>query len=515
MNTIELLLLVSCVSLVLYGYFRRVYPLPLPPGPRGYPLIGNLLDIPAEFPWEAFTKWSAMHGSDIVFAETFGAKFIILSTVKCADDLLTKRSSIYSSRPSFPMGIDLMGWDFQFSVMPYGEKWRERRRIFQKHFPYGRHDHYRPLLKHFVRVLQMGLVEQPETFFERIQHTTGAFALALGYGIRTKPINDPHVEFSKKTLGEALKVGTPGNFLVDIIPALKYVPEWMPGAGFKRQARIWYAQAKEFRNRPYEEGMRALASGSGFTHSFLSMCIDELQESKDERRELETIKDAAAMFYTGGSDTSVASVYTFVLMMTRFQDIQRRAREEIDAKIGHDRLPDFEDEPNLPYLTAILLEVLRCHPPAPMGVPHFLDKDDVYSGYRIPNGSMIIANTWAMVHDENDYPDPYIFNPERFMKNGKINPDVRDPRTFIFGFGRRICPGLHIAWSTVWYTAVSLLATFEIMKPLNSHGEEVEPIIEYESGIVTPPAKFDCRFKTRSPTREQLVRIESSDVPAE
>ncbi|KAF8984058.1 cytochrome P450 [Cyathus striatus] len=493
MNSIDLLVLVSCISLLFYVYIRKTYTLPLPPGPSGYPLIRNLLDIPATFQWEAFAEWSKAHGSDVVFAEAIGVRFISLGSVRAAEDLLTKRSTIYSSRYS-----KSMGWGFQFATMPYGEKWRERRRLFQKHFPTGRHDNYRPLLKHLIRILQLGLIEQPETFYERIQHSklqntsmSGAFALVLGYGIKIQPINDPLVEFSKQTLGEGLRAGTPGRYLVDVIPALKYVPEWMPGAGFKRVAKMWYGLAQEFRNRPFEKGMDALAAGSSLTRSFLSMCISELPDSKDEQQELEAIKDAASMFYTGGSDTSVASMYVFVLAMTLFPEVQRKARNEIDEKIGGDRLPDFDDEPNLPYLTAVILEVLR---------------DDIYKGYRMPKQSMVVANTWAMAHDETDYPDPYNFNPDRFMKNGQIDPDVRDPRTFSFG----ICPGLHIGWSTVWYTAANLISTFEILKPLNDRGEETEPEIVYESGIVSPPLKFDCRFKPRSATREQVIRAESN-----
>ncbi|KAF8995024.1 cytochrome P450 [Cyathus striatus] len=518
MNSIDLLVLVSCISLLLYVYIRKMYTLPLPPGPSGYPLIRNLLDIPATFQWEAFAEWSKAHGSDVVFAEAIGVRFISLNSVRAAEDLLTKRSTIYSSRYS-----KSMGWGFQFATMPYGEKWRERRRLFQKHFPTGRHDNYRPLLKHLVRILQLGLIEQPETFYERIQHMSGAFALVLGYGIKIQPINDPLVEFSKQTLGEGLRAGTPGRYLVDVIPALKYVPEWMPGAGFKRVAKMWYGLAQEFRNRPFEKGMDALAAGSSLTQSFLSMCISELPDSKDEQQELEAIKDAASMFYTGkgwfgvdditgGSDTSVASMYVFVLAMTLFPEVQRKARNEIDEKIGGDRLPDFDDEPNLPYLTAVILEVLRWHPAVPMGVPHFLIQDDIYKGYRMPKQSMVVANTWAMAHDETDYPAPYNFNPDRFMKNGQIDPDVRDPRTFSFGFGRRICPGLHIGWSTVWYTAANLLATFEILKPLNDRGEETEPEIVYESGIVSPPLKFDCRFEPRSATREQVICAESNET---
>ncbi|KAF8999394.1 cytochrome P450 [Cyathus striatus] len=459
----EISLVVICLCLAFYGYSRRKNALPLPPGPRKYPIIGNLLDIPSSFQWETFMQWSKETGSDVVYIETIGVKFIILNSMEAVNDLLAKRSSIYSSRPMFHMAIELMGWGFQFSVMPYGEKWRDRRRLFQRHFPLVRHDHYRPVLMRFVRTLQLGLLESPDDFFEHVVHMSGGFALALGYGIKIEHINDPYIQFSRDTLGEGLRAGVPGKYLVDTIPLLKHVPEWMPGAGFKRKAKILYKGSQEFRNGPFREGQKELAAGTG-TPSFLSMAMEELPEYKDQERALDAIKDVASMFYSGGSDTSVSAVYTFILMMARLPEIQRKVRQEIDSVVGDQHLPSFEDEINLPYLSAVLMEVLRWHPPIPMGIPHFLDEDDTYKGYYMPKGSTVVGNCWAMSRNENDYPDPYTFNPDRFLKNGELDRSIRDPGTIVFGFGRRVCPGSHIAWSTLWYTAVSLLSLFEIGK---------------------------------------------------
>ncbi|KAG5650137.1 hypothetical protein H0H81_000560, partial [Sphagnurus paluster] len=81
----------------------------------------------------------------------------------------------------------------------------------------------------------------------------------------------------------------------------------------------------------------------------------------------------------------------------------------------------------------------------------------------------------AMLHDENVYADPFTFNPDRFMKDGKLNPDVKDPASFAFGFGRRICPGRHMAFSAVWITMASIIATFDISKAVDNNGRIIEP----------------------------------------
>jgi cytochrome P450 len=84
----------------------------------------------------------------------------------------------------------------------------------------------------------------------------------------------------------------------------------------------------------------------------------------------------------------------FFLAMTLYPEIQRKAQEEIDRVIGPSRLPGFEDRPHLPYIDAIVKEVLRWHPVAPMGIPHMTTEDDVYEGYLIPKGAYLLPNIW-------------------------------------------------------------------------------------------------------------------------
>ena len=84
----------------------------------------------------------------------------------------------------------------------------------------------------------------------------------------------------------------------------------------------------------------------------------------------------------------------FFLAMTLFPEVQRKAQEEIDRVIGTDRLPTFEDREDLPYVDAVVKEVLRWHPVAPMGVPHVSTEDDIYEGHFIPAGAIIMPNIW-------------------------------------------------------------------------------------------------------------------------
>jgi len=186
--------------------------------------------------------------------------------------------------------------------------------------------------------------------------------------------------------------------------------------------------------------------------------------------------------------------------------VLQRARKDLDSVVKPGHLPDFDDEESLPFITAIVKETLRWRDVTPFAIPHYLDFDDEYKGYRIPAGSIIIPNAWAMLHDERVYPEPFKFKPERFMKDGKIDQDVRDPAHACFGFGRRICPGRYMAFSAVWVAIASLIYAFDFEKSVDENGRVIEPSHEYTSGLVCTPKPYKCTIKPRSPEAEVLIR---------
>jgi cytochrome P450 len=114
-------------------------------------------------------------------------------------------------------------------------------------------------------------------------------------------------------------------------------------------------------------------------------------------------------------------------------------------------------------------------------IPHRLTEDDVYDGYLIPGGATVIGNSWAILHDPEVYTDPETFRPERFLQ-----PDTEDQfPDATFGFGRRVCPGQHMARSTVWIAIASVLSSFEITPARDGEGKEIPIIEEYTNGVVS------------------------------
>lgn len=192
---------------------------------------------------------------------------------------------------------------------------------------------------------------------------------------------------------------------------------------------------------------------------------------------------------------------SFMLAMCTNPEIQRNAQKAVDLVTERRRLPDFGDLGSIPYLDAILNEVLRWNPVVPLGVPHYTTADDVYKGYFIPKGTIIMGNSWAILHSEHYGADTEKFRPERFLDSqGKRNPAVPDPEA-AFGYGRRICPGRgkwfcarylrnSVRFATVmarenmWIMMASILSAFDINKAVDVSGSIIEPSCEYSSSLV-------------------------------
>lgn len=231
--------------------------------------------------------------------------------------------------------------------------------------------------------------------------------------------------------------------------------------------------------KPFNDVMEKMKAGTAGDSVLRGLLTPEAGSEIDAEAE-DVIKWVVGAVYSGGADTTVCALSTFVLAMVLYPGAQATAQAEIDRVVGTDRLPGIADRPRLAYVEALYKETLRWHPVAPLAVPHRVTKEDAYEGYTIPAGATVVANIWAMSRSQ---PDSDVFKPERHLPGG--NHAGQDPRTYVFGFGRRICPGLNLADSEVWLGVVSLLAAFKIMKKSDGKGGFITPKEDYEQGIIS------------------------------
>ncbi|KAF9523361.1 cytochrome P450 [Crepidotus variabilis] len=506
-KAILLVVLLATILIFKRKWSTKKFQLPLPPGPKKLPLLGNILDMPKKFEWLAFASWGKEFNSDIIHLSVAGSDFIVLNSVKAANELFEVRSANYSSRPQFKVLNDLMGWDWLISSMPYGDAWRDRRKLFNDYLHPSMTQNYQPAQVEFIRKMLVQLIDSPEAFRATLRHTIGGIAHTMAYALPLKAENDPYIIQAEEATGSILEATTPGAYMVEVVPPLRYLPKWFPGADFQRRLPYNISLQKEFRNKPFEDVVERMAAGTA-KPCLVTTCLSQLDEGQDTAKETVVIKDTAAIVFAGGADTTVSGTSSFFLTMLHYPWVQTKAQEELDRVLGPPgtRLPDFNDAADLPYVTAVVKEILRWGPATPTGIAHLASEEDVYEGYRIPKGSMVFGNTWAMLRDEKEYPDPDTFNPERWLKDGKLNPDVQDPTVAAFGFGRRQCPGSHVAVDALWILAATVLATIRVSKPLDKNGNPFEQEIEYLTGLMCHPAPFKCTIKPRSKKAEVLIR---------
>ncbi|KAF9447305.1 putative CyP450 monooxygenase [Macrolepiota fuliginosa MF-IS2] len=482
--------------------------LPLPPGPKPLPLVGNLFDYPHDSPWLTYRDWCKEYG-EIVSISILGQQTIILDSVDAITDLMGKRSAIYSDRTSFPMLNDLIGWHWNFAFMKYGSEWRRRRRVFNEHFNQSTIRSLYPIHAKHSRLLMQRLLQSPEDFESHLRHNLTASIMEGVFAMDIKDQTDPFIEIAETALLSLSIAGIPGTYYVDNFPFLKYLPSWFPGAGFKKQAREWGKYVRSLRVDAFtklKERMAADEARPCIAKSLLD------NADPDDEKLIEAIRDATAIAFGAGADTSVASNLIFLLALVLYPEAQQKAQDEIDAVVGRDRLPDFRDQPNLPYVNALCKEVMRWQNVTPLAVAHAATEDDVYKGYFIPGGSVVIANAWAVMHDPEVYPEPEIFKPERFLKDGKLDRSVRDPLAYAFGFGRRICPGRYFALDSLYSVATAILACFTVEPPLGENGERQMPLPQMTTGVICMPEAFDAIIKPRYEGVKSLIENSIIDI---
>ncbi|KAF9533208.1 cytochrome P450 [Crepidotus variabilis] len=493
--------IIICLVLFMIGAFSRTQfqplRLPYPPGPPPSSWLGgNIKDVPGIKPWLRYTDWKKRYGN-LVHFRIYGQHNIIVNDYDTAVELCEKRSNVFSDRPSTTI-IDLMGWDFSTALKPYGDHWRVERRMFQQAYKPDVVMSYWDIQTQKVQDLLYGLLTTPNDFRNHIKTVAAAVIMSVVYSHDISPKDDYYVKLAEATVGKLSESIFPGAAMVNAIPILRHLPEWFPGAGFHTFAREARKLTDQMLNAPIAMVEKKMENGTAqpcLASELLSTC-------KNEKDRMHT-KCVCATSYAAGADTTVASIEAFFYVIAKYPDVQRKAQEEIDRVIGNDRIPTFNDRSSLLYVEALFREVLRWMPALPLGLAHGTSADDIYEGQYIPKGASIIVNTWAMTHNPDVYPDPDTFNPDRFFtEDGKLNDDEV---LYTFGFGRRVCPGRHLASNTIWLTIATVLALFNMGKKMDADGNEIPVEADFTTGLMTHPFPYECSIVPRSDVAERLI----------
>ncbi|KAG8736383.1 hypothetical protein FRC10_009386 [Ceratobasidium sp. 414] len=392
-----------------------------------------------------------------------------------------------------------MDWGNSIALLGHNDRWRKYRRLIH---PW--------LHKQAVGAFHASQELQARLFLQRLlqasthlgtsneldvelYRTIAATITHSIYGYKIESSDDPVMLDLKLAADHGTKAALPSNFLVNLFPALLYVPEWFPGASWKRIGREWGQQKEHAIDTAYRWTKSQIANGGDESSIIGSLLNHGERLGLDSTETEDYVKEIAATLFA-----------VFVLAMLLYPEVQSKAQEEIDTVVGLDCLPTMEDRAKLDYVDRLIHEVLRWRPTVPTGKgfrTHVLKMTST-EGIGFQKEQLCeccVGNIWAITRHEAVYRDPETFNPDRYL-----DPDVPFPPTF--GFGRRLCPGVHYAEASLFILVASILTTFNITLAKDTDGNDVVPVAESSNELIYHPKPFRLKISPRSSLHEDLIR---------
>ncbi|KAF5356572.1 hypothetical protein D9758_008288 [Tetrapyrgos nigripes] len=477
----------------------------LPPGPPRLPIVGNLKYLTVlgrPKPWHLFHKFAQEYGP-LTYLELLGKPVVVISNAETAKELLVRRASNVS-RPRMIVGNEYVSRNLNFIVSD-GDIWRRMRRASEAQLGVKSLIKFEDIQTDEGILFAYDMWMRPEKRQENILRVTASAILSVLYDQPPlQSLDNPTVRLMDEYAHRMRTAVQPGANLVEAMPILDYLPTFL--APWKQNANKDFQIFSSMFLEKFE-AVKNIGTLSGEQRP--SLCA-KLVES-GPRHELNDLESAwaAALIYGAAYETTSASLAWFLLIMIQFPHIQQKAQEEIDTVIGRSRMPSFSDMNHLPYIRALMREILRWRPPAPFGVIYQSVKDDYFDGKMIPGGSVCIPNIWSINRDPEVYgADAHAFRPERHLSSDGKLKDEKDEGHFSFGFGRRECVGKYYANKALFIDITMILWGMSIRPAPNGSGQIVIPSISEDvgEGFVAFPPPFECKCEPRFEGAEATLK---------
>ncbi|NWY41087.1 CP1A5 protein, partial [Sylvia atricapilla] len=441
-----------------------------PPGPRGIPVLGNVLELRKD-PHLALTRLSRRYG-DVMEVRIGSRPVLVLSGLDTIRQALVKQGEDFMGRPDLPSFHYISnGQSLAFSP-DSGEVWRARRKLAQsalKSFSIAPsptsscscllEEHVSKEAEYLVtKFLQ---VMEKEKRFDLNQYLVVSVAnviCAMCFGKRYEHEDQELLRLVNST-EEFTDVTAAGN-PADFIPVLRYLPSRSMKLFLdfnKYFLGFLQKRVKEHYDTYDENNIRDI------TDSLIEQCLDEKLGTKTAMQiPKEKIVNLVNDLFGAGFDTVTTALSWSLMYLVTYPNIQRKIQEELDQTIGRERRPRLSDRSTLPYTEAFILEVFRHSSFLPFTIPHSTTKDTVLNGYYIPKDRCVFVNQWQVNHDEKLWKNPETFSPERFLSadGTKVNKDDGE-QVLLFGLGKRRCIGENIARWQVFLFLATLLQQLE------------------------------------------------------
>ncbi|KAK1833503.1 cytochrome P450 1A1 [Podospora conica] len=502
-------LLFSVVQQVLS--WRKKKDEPKFPGPKQYPVVGRIHDLPRFQLWLKFQEWAKEHGP-IYETHMVENTFLIVSDEEIATELLVKRGHIYSGRPQIRSLIKHKEGPAYSALMDRHDIWKSQRKwchaamaeAYKHHF-YG---HVEMEMKRYLGLLLL----DPARFLEYTREYCGRVMSRLAWDDATQ--GKTNGDSADQTL-HCMSVSGP---ITNTVTPLWQLPAFAnPWYNFeiKREAeqRAWWLN--NFRLAK-DKMRRGELPNDTWAYRYFEQVMRENNGNLDQPESDEIFACSMIGFLNLVGVVTISGPLKFFLMaMALHPEWQKKAQEEIDRVCG-DRMPTMEDFPNLPTVRACLKETVRWRSGVPLGVPHQAEQDDEYRGVKIKKGTIVLACEWTLNRVPSKYPDGDNYRPERYLEPGwptYMEPLTRYPNfregasMHTFGWGRRTCLGQNIVDDEMFVFGAATLWSFNLSQKTCPRTGKIVPIDTQatNSHVILEPNTYQIDIKPRSPERGKQV----------
>ncbi|KAK7331002.1 hypothetical protein VNO77_25211 [Canavalia gladiata] len=428
----------------------------LPPGPPSLPIIGNLHQLKHPL-HRTLQRLSQKHGQ--VFSLWFGSRFVVVvSSPSVVRECFTGQNDIVlANRPPLLAGKHI-GYNYTtVTAAPYGDHWRNLRRIISlevlsthrlNSLSGIRKDEIMKLVQKLARDshVDFAKVELKSLFSEMTFNTVMRMISGKRYYGEDCDVTDVEEAKQFRELMKELITLVGSSNPAEFVGVLR----WFDFDNLEKRLKRISCRNDAFLQRLIEEHRSGKQSADTMIGHLLS-----LQQSQPEYYTDQIIKGIVLVMLLGGTETSTTTLEWAMSALLNHPKVLKKAKDELDTHIQQDRLIDELDISKLSYLQNIIHETFRLYPAFPLLSPHFSSKDCILGGYNVPQGTILLANAWAIHRDPQLWINSTQFIPERFEKEGEID------KLIPFGLGRRACPGANLGQRMVGLTLGLLIQCFE------------------------------------------------------
>nr|WOF00835.1 flavonoid hydroxylase 3 [Dracocephalum moldavica] len=445
------------------------------PGPKKLPVIGNLhLLAGGSLPHRVFRDLAAKYGP-LMRLQLGQIPFLIVSSVEVAKQVVRSHDVVFANRIPMLAAITISYNYHDIVVAPYGEHWRQLRRICTLELLSSRRvksfrairEEENSKLAHLI-ASNAGL---PANVSESVQKSAFEIITRSAVGSQAP---DKAAKFTW-AIQETVKLGS-GLCIADLFPSNKLLPT-ISGMNYKI-AKI-FRVTDDILQSIIDRHRAATANDDVMMESGSEDLVDVLlkyqqDDSLQVQITTETIKAVILDILIGGSDTSATTVGWAMSEMIRNPITLKRAQEEVRQVLDDKGYVDEEKFAEMKYFNLVIKETLRLHPPLPLLMPRMSSEGCEIKGYKIAGGSRVMINAWALGRDPTYWDEAEKFKPERFEKSSSIDFKGNNLEYIPFGSGRRICPGISMGVVNVEFTLATLLYHFDWEMPHGIKNEDLD-----------------------------------------